>query len=82
MTDVFKKQEMSIIAERTPFGVMLSEKRKSLNLTQKDVAKFCKVSRAAYSLWEIGNATPSLLKINNLCKILKTTPNELFGFED
>lgn len=60
---------------------MLSENikriRKTLNLTQDEVAEACEVDRATISKWETGEFSPRVDKLTKLASILGCTVDEL-----
>lgn len=60
---------------------ILRQRRKTLGLTQEEVASFVGVSRSCYSRWETGDiANMGIDKIERLSKILLVSPIELlFG---
>lgn len=49
----------------------IRERRKSLDLTQKDVAKILRVDQSTYAGIEAGRASPSLDTIERVAKALK-----------
>ena len=59
----------------------LKELRENLGLTQKQLGKLLNVSASTICGYERGSKTPSDLMIKNLCIVLNTTPNYLFGFD-
>lgn len=56
----------------------LIEARKNKGLTQEDIAKAIKVTRACYSNYEIGSRNPSLETVVKLKKILDVTDDQIF----
>jgi transcriptional regulator with XRE-family HTH domain len=50
---------------------VIRERRKSLDLTQKDVAKILRVDQSTYAGIEAGRASPSLDTIERVAKALK-----------
>jgi putative transcriptional regulator len=56
----------------------LVESRKKMGLTQEELAKRAKISRAYLSNIEAGKHTPSLQVARTLSAILETTMEELF----
>jgi len=61
------------------FELKLREYRKSLGLSQRDVAIALNMSQQGYWRWENGTSFPNGEKIIELCKLFKCTPNDLFG---
>lgn len=61
--------------------VKLKEFRLKLGLTQTDFAKLLKISRVNYHHFESGRSQPNAKQILKFCKILKCTPNDLFGIK-
>jgi transcriptional regulator with XRE-family HTH domain len=64
---------------QTAFGKRLSLARKKAGLTQIAAAQKLGISQRMYAFWERRAASIPLEKIEVLCKILRTTPNYLFG---
>ncbi len=63
-------------------GNIITEKRKELNLTQKDVAEKLHVSISAVSKWERGLNFPDLSLMEPLSDLLGITISELLGIEN
>lgn len=62
---------------------ILKNRRKELNLSQKDVANYVGVSEATVSRWESGNiANMGRDKIALLSQILRTSPSVIAGYDD
>lgn len=73
-----------IINPKTPidaFHVRLQAKRLELNLIQKYVAKKVGITTRCLQQYESGERVPRVPELVRLCRTLKTTPNELLGFE-
>ncbi len=51
-------------------------------MSQSDIAKRLGKSINAVSNWELGNTSPSVDELYELCKIYNTTPNRLIGWEE
>jgi transcriptional regulator with XRE-family HTH domain len=64
------------------FAKRLAEAIKNSGMTQGAIAKQLKVLQQSVSYWVRGVYEPSVSQIIELCKILKTTPDYLFGFTD
>ena len=62
-------------------GCFISENRKKQNMTQEELAEKLNVSKNAVSKWERGLNLPDASIMQELCKILKITLNELFTGE-
>ncbi|MEK4967467.1 helix-turn-helix transcriptional regulator [Cytobacillus sp. FSL R7-0696] len=56
--------------------------RKSMKLSQEDVAKHCKVTRQTINAIENNKYDPTLQLAFNLAKVLDTTVDELFVSEE
>ena len=61
---------------------IIKELRARYNLTQEDLAKKVGVRRETIVFLEKGKYNPSLKLAHDVAKVLKTTVNELFIFED
>lgn len=59
-------------------GKFIAEKRKENNLTQEQLAEQLNISKNAVSKWERGLNLPDVSIMQDLCKILNITLNELF----
>lgn len=55
--------------------------RKSLGLTQKEVASQLKMTQQQYSRFENGIFELNYQQIIDICKLLHITPNEIFNFD-
>lgn len=62
-------------------GKQIAERRKALGLTQKMLAAQLNVTDKAVSKWERGLNFPDLGLIEELAKVLQTTPAALLGLE-
>lgn len=60
-----------------PFKENLTYLRKSINLSQEDLAEKLNVSRQAISKWENGQSTPDLEMIIALSKLFNVTTDQL-----
>lgn len=63
-------------------GENLKYERKLKGLTQKQVAEQLNMTQQQYSRFENGVFELNYDLIVSLCKMLDTTPNELFDFND
>ena len=59
-------------------GKFIAEKRKEEKLTQEQLAEKLNISKNTVSKWERGLNLPDVSIMQELCKILKITLNELF----
>lgn len=59
-------------------GKFIAEERKEKNLTQEQLAEKLNISKNAVSKWERGLNLPDVSIMQDLCKILNITLNELF----
>ena len=65
--------------DQIKIGKFIQEKRKEKRLTQSELAEKLNVSDRAVSKWENGNCIPDVSNIQELCKILNITINDLFS---
>lgn len=63
--------------DSTKIGRFIAEKRKSLNLTQQQLADKLKVSFQAVSKWENGTAYPNIESLKELATVLQVSVDEL-----
>ena len=63
-------------------GSYIAEKRRTLNLTQEQLAKTLGVSNKTISKWENGKCMPDYGIIQKLCEALQVTLAELMEGED
>ena len=64
--------------DQIKIGKFIAEKRKEVNLTQEQLAEKLNISKNAVSKWERGLNLPDVSIMQDLCKILNITLNELF----
>lgn len=62
-------------------GKFIAERRKGLELTQKQLAEKLNVSDKAVSKWETGRSMPDNAILFDLCKVLEINVNELLSGE-
>ncbi len=62
-------------------GENLKQARKSLKLTQKEVAAHMLMTQQQYSRFENGVFELNYAQIVELCRYLDVTPNDLFEFK-
>ena len=65
--------------DQIKIGKFIQTKRKEKKLTQSELAEKLNVSDRAISKWENGNCLPEVSNIQELCKILNITINDLFS---
>ena len=65
--------------DQIKIGKFIQQKRKESGLTQYELAERLNVSDRAVSKWENGNCIPDVSNIQELCKILNITINNLFS---
>jgi len=65
-----------------PFRTRIKELRARYDLTQEDLAKKVGVRRETILYLEKGKYNPSLNLAHKIAKVLKTTMDELFIFEE
>ena len=78
-TSILKKRENMI--EPIKIGKFIAQNRKSLNLTQKELAEKLGVTDRAVSKWENGKSIPDVGIIESLCKELNISIGEFFAGE-
>lgn len=62
-------------------GKFISEERKAKGLTQKELGEALGLSDKAVSKWENGRSMPDLAVMDDLCKLLDISINELLSGE-
>lgn len=65
--------------DQIKIGKFIQERRKEKKLTQSELAEKLDVTDRAVSKWENGNCIPDASNIQELCKILNITINDLFS---
>ena len=65
--------------DQIKIGKFIQERRKEKRLTQSELAEKLDVTDRAVSKWENGNCIPDASNIQELCKILNITINNLFS---
>ena len=63
--------------DQVKIGKFIAERRKSVNLTQAQLAETLNITDRAVSKWERGIAMPDSSIMLELCSILKITVNDL-----
>ena len=61
-------------------GETISRRRKSLNITQQQLAQHLDISAQAVSKWENGAASPDVYLLPKIAGILQTSVDALFGY--
>ena len=67
--------------DQSKIGKFISERRKSVNLTQMQLAEKLNITDRAISKWETGKALPDSSIMLELCEILKINVNDLLSGE-
>ena len=62
-------------------GKLLRDLRKSKGLTQTQLAQYLHMTQQQYSRFETGKFELNYQQIYDICKLLDTTPNELFEID-
>ena len=62
-------------------GNNIKQARKYKKLTQTEMAKLLNMTQQQYSRFENGVFELNYNQIIQICKLLDTTPNEIFNFE-
>ena len=61
------------------FGEVIRNARKSLGLTQRQLAEKIGVANTSISNWEKGLSRPDADLIQELCRVLQLQPNDIYG---
>jgi transcriptional regulator with XRE-family HTH domain len=67
--------------DQIKIGKFIQEKRKEKGITQSELAEILNITDRAISKWENGKCMPDVGIIQELCKILNITINDLFSGE-
>ncbi len=62
-------------------GTKLRELSRRLELSDAEVARQIGIDPRRYGHYMTGHSSPNYKVLTDLCRVLQTTPNELFGFE-
>ena len=62
-------------------GQFISERRKAIGLTQKELAERLGVTNKAVSKWETGGGMPDVSMLKKLSEILEVSVDELLAGE-
>ncbi len=68
--------------DQVKVGGFISQKRKSLGMTQKELAEMIDVTDKTISKWECGNGLPDITRLKPLCEALNINVNELLSGEN
>ena len=68
--------------DQVKIGKFIAERRKSVNLTQAQLAEKLNITDRAVSKWETGRAMPDTALMLDLCGVLKITVNDLLNGEE
>lgn len=63
------------------FAAIFTQKRKQLNVTQEDIARYIGISRAAVSKWEKGQSHPDISLLPKLAAYFSMSIDDLLGYE-
>ena len=74
------KKEYKALYEK--FGLNVVYYRKSLRVTQLQLAELLDIDRSHISAIELGNVGVSMDLIFKMCEVFKIQPKELFDFRD
>lgn len=64
------------VADRLKFA-----RKRNTSYTQTDIADFLGITRTQYTNMEIGSSWITVKNLIRICRIIKTTPNEILGFK-
>ena len=67
--------------DQVKIGKFIAERRKSVNLTQMQLAEILGLTDRAISKWETGKSLPDSSVMLQLCEVLKITVNDLLSGE-
>lgn len=67
--------------DQVKIGKFIAERRKSVNLTQMQLAQMLGLTDRAISKWETGKSLPDSSVMLQLCEVLKITVNDLLSGE-
>ena len=68
--------------DQIKIGKFIAERRRSVNLTQAQLAEKLNITDRAVSKWETGRAMPDTALMLDLCGVLKITVNDLLNGEE
>ncbi|MET4083377.1 transcriptional regulator with XRE-family HTH domain [Pedobacter sp. UYP30] len=71
--------EEQMVRELEDIASKIKKQRAGLGLSQAAMAKLLKISAPAYCKIENGQTDLNISRLMQICKVLKTTPTELFA---
>ena len=60
-------------------GIFIAEKRKSISMTQKDLAEKLNITDKAVSRWETGKSYPDIEMLEKLAKVFDVSINDILN---
>ena len=72
---------IDVVDSKEDFGYRLKNRREALGMKREFVASKMDVSTSIVTKWETGERNVPMNRLVELCNILKTSPNELLGWE-
>ena len=72
---------IDVVDSKEDFGYRLKNRREALGMKREFVASKMDVSTSLVTKWESGERKFPIDRLVELCNILKTSPNELLGWE-
>lgn len=72
---------IDVVDSKEDFGYRLKNRREALGMKREFVASEMNVSTSLVTKWESGERKFPIDRLVELCNILKTSPNELLGWE-
>ena len=82
MITVSLKIDVAEVEGEEDFGYRLKNRREALGMKREFVASKMDVSTSIVTKWEKGERNVPINRLVELCSILKTSPNELLGWEE
>ena len=64
---------------KSEVGIFIAEKRKSINMTQKDLAEKLNITDKAVSRWETGKSYPDIEMLEKLAKVFEVSINDILN---
>lgn len=64
---------------KSEVGIFIAEKRKSINMTQKDLAEKLNITDKAVSRWETGKSYPDIEMLEKLAKVFDVSINDILN---
>lgn len=72
---------IDVVDFKEDFGYRIKNRREALGMKREFVASKMDVSTSIVTKWETGERNVPINRLVELCDILKTSPNELLGWE-